>query len=307
MMNDVTLSVTSLTKHFGSVKAVEDLSFEVAPGRVTGFLGPNGSGKTTTLSMLLGLVRPTSGTALIGGKQYAQIERPATVVGAALEAGTFHPGRSGLDHLRAYAPLVGVGDDRCHELMEFVGMADAKDRRVAGYSMGMRQRLALAFALLGNPPVIVLDEPANGLDPQGIVWLRQLLRAFADQGRTVLVSSHVLAEVQSTVDDVVVITQGRLAHASTLDGLRELAQKRVVVSGPNPDALAALAAAQGWNAVAEAGGFMFMDVDASEVGAAAFAQGIELHQLRDADVDLEDVFLQLTAGKDRANPAGVAA
>ena len=179
--------VDHLTKHFGPVRAVEDLSFSVRPGRVTGFLGPNGAGKTTTLRMLLGLVRPTSGTATIGGRSYAQIPRPATVVGAAIEASGFHPGRSARDHLRVLAPQVGMPDSRTDEALAMVGLDAVADRRVGGFSLGMRQRLSLATTLLGDARVLLLDEPANGLDPEGIAWLRGFLRHLAAEGRTVLV------------------------------------------------------------------------------------------------------------------------
>ncbi|AEI12832.1 ABC transporter ATP-binding protein [Cellulomonas gilvus] len=296
--------VDHLTKQFGSgptgVRAVDDLSFEVRPGRVTGFLGPNGAGKTTTLRMLLGLVTPTSGTATIGGRTYGQIERPAHVVGAALEAASFHPGRTARDHLRVYAPQVGVPDARADEVLELVGLTGAARRRVGGFSLGMRQRLALATTLLGDPPVLLLDEPANGLDPEGIAWLRSFLRALAAQGRTVLVSSHVLSEVEQTVDDVVIIARGRLVHASSLPDLARLARSRVSVASPDGDRLAALVAQQGWavESVERDGAgtvYELLDVETAPVGAAAFAAGVELHRLAGRDVGLEDLFLQLTA------------
>ena len=308
MRTETDIVVDHLTKQCGSVKAVDDLSFTVRPGAVTGFLGPNGAGKTTTLRMLLGLVRPSSGSALIGGRRYEDIAKPGATVGAALEASSFHPGRTGLDHLRVYAPQIGASDQRCHELLELVGMTDAANRRVGGYSMGMRQRLGLAYALLGDPDVILLDEPANGLDPQGIVWLRHLLRRFADEGRTVLVSSHVLGEVQHTVDDVVIIAQGRLVHASPLQQLHSLVESRTRVLGPRPEQIEKLVSDQGWRSEAIAGGVDVFNVDAATVGAAAFAAGIELHQLADAGVGLEDVFLRLTSSPDApASRGGVAA
>ncbi len=301
------ISVAGLTKRFGATVAVDDLSFNVRPGAVTGFLGPNGAGKTTTLRMLLGLVAPTAGTALIGGQHYQDIATPAATVGAALEASNFHPGRSGLDHLRVYAPQIGVPDDRCGEVLELVGLSDAAKRKVGGYSMGMRQRLGLAFALLGDPDVVILDEPANGLDPQGIVWMRHLLRAFAEQGRTVLISSHVLGEVQHTVDDVVIIAGGKLVHASSLADLRALAQPKVLVSGPDQAALTALAAGQGWQVAQISGGLEVTSATAAQIGAAAFAAGVELHQLADAGVGLEEVFLQLTSDPNAAASRGGAA
>ena len=288
------LGVTGLSKRFGPVLAVDDLSFSVRPGAVTGFLGPNGAGKTTTLRMLLGLTTPTAGSALVGDRPYGAHARPTRVVGAALEASSFHPGRTGLGHLRVFAPQAGADDARCHALLEQVGLAPAANRRVGGYSMGMRQRLGLATALLGDPPAVVLDEPANGLDPEGIVWMRGLLREFAREGRTVLVSSHVLAEVQHTVDDVVVIARGRLVHASSLADLVALAGAETYVESPTPDRVRALAGERGWNVVEQGRGWVVPDVEAAEVGAAAHAAGVELHQLTTRGVDLEQVFLRLT-------------
>ena len=215
------VSVRGLTKHFGSVRAVEELTFEVPSGQVTGFLGPNGAGKTTTLRMALGLVRPTAGDALIGGRRYAELAQPRRVVGAVLEATSFHPGRRARDHLRVLAQPVGVPAGRVDEVLELVGLTEAADRRVSGYSLGMRQRLGLASALLGDPEVLILDEPANGLDPAGIAWLRDLLRKEAKNGRAILVSSHVLSEVAQTVEQVVIVHQGRLRFAGPLDSLGE--------------------------------------------------------------------------------------
>ena len=293
------LVVEHLSKQFGPVRAVDDLTFRVEPGRVTGFLGPNGSGKTTTLRMLLGLIRPTDGRALVGERPYGDHPQPGRLVGAALEATGFHPGRTAAAHLSAYAPLVGVDRARCAEVLRQVGLEQAADRKVGGYSLGMRQRLGLAPALVAAPPVLVLDEPANGLDPEGIVWLRRFLRHLAEQGRTVLVSSHVLGEVQSTVDDVVVIARGRLVHASPLRGLADLAEPRTRVETPDPAALDALCGQRGWRTetVSDAGrsALVVVGVRAAEVGAAAYAAGLELHELSPRGTDLEDVFLRLTA------------
>lgn len=295
-MDAPVLAVEALGKSFGPVRAVDDLTFEVHPGRVTGFLGPNGSGKTTTLRMLLGLVQPTDGRALVGGRPYGEHSVPGALVGAALEATGFHPGRTGLGHLTAYAPQVGVDRVRCREVLELVGLGSAGDRKVGGYSLGMRQRLGLATALLADPPALLLDEPANGLDPEGIVWLRGFLRHLAAEGRTVLVSSHVLAEVQHTVDDVVVIAKGRLVHASSLAELAALAGVSTYVETPDPASLAALCAERGWVASPRDRGTQVDDVDAATVGAAAHAAGLELHQLATRGADLEDVFLRLTGG-----------
>jgi len=209
----------SLTKRFGKVVAVDGLSFELEAGTITGFLGPNGAGKTTTLRMLLGLAAPTSGTALLFGRPYAELERPALRIGAVLEATDFHPGRSGRDHLRMLGQSVGVPDSRVDEVLRLVELTDAATRRVKGYSLGMRQRLGLAGALLGEPDLLVLDEPANGLDPEGVRWLRDFLRSFASHDRTVLISSHVLAEIAQTVDQVLIISRGRLVVESSLQDL----------------------------------------------------------------------------------------
>jgi ABC-2 type transport system ATP-binding protein len=220
MATTTDIRVRALSKHFGQVKAVEALTFDVPAGQVTGFLGPNGAGKTTTLRMMLGLIQPTAGQALIGGRPYHQIAEPRRVVGAVLEATGFHPGRRGRDHLRIAAQIAGLPISRVDEVLDQVGLTDAAGRRVRGYSLGMRQRLGLATAMLGDPQVLILDEPGNGLDPAGMAWLRELLRQLATDGRTVIVSSHVLSEVAQTVDHVVIVHEGRLRF----DGpLRELA------------------------------------------------------------------------------------
>lgn len=213
------IAVRSLTKRFGQVRAVDDLTFDVPAGRVTGFLGPNGAGKTTTLRMMLGLVHPTSGEALFGGRRYGELPRPRRAVGAVMEAIGFHPGRSGRDHLRILAQVSDTSEARVAEMLDLVGLTEAADRRVKGYSLGMRQRLGLAAALLGDPQVLLLDEPANGLDPKGMAWLRDLLRGLAADGRTVLVSSHVLSEIAQTVDQVVIVSDGRLRFAGSLEEL----------------------------------------------------------------------------------------
>ena len=291
-----TVSVRGLTKTFGAVTAVDDLSFDVLPGRVTGFLGPNGAGKTTTLRMLLGLATPTMGTATISGRAYADIPDPLREVGAALEATSFHPGRTGLDHLRTYAPYAGADDARCQELLEQVGLGAAGRRRVGGYSLGMRQRLALATTLLGSPRVLLLDEPSNGLDPEGIRWLRGFLRHLAAQGMTVLVSSHMLSEVQQSVDDVVIIAGGRLVHASSMAELSALASPRVAVTSPDGPALDRLAAEHRWHVSSRSADGTTLEVDhvsTAQVGAAAFAAGVELHGLLDKTDSLEDLFLRL--------------
>jgi len=212
------IELAHLTKRYGAVTAVDDLSFSLEPGSITGFVGANGAGKSTTLRMLLGLTRPTSGTATIDGRPYAELPDPTRAVGALTDPDVFHPGRSGRNALRVLARPAGIDDRRVDELLELVDLTGAARRRVGGYSTGMRQRLGLAAALLGDPPTLILDEPANGLDPIGIAWLRRLLRGLADQGRTLLVSSHQLAELAQTVDDLILIDHGRLvARGSTAD------------------------------------------------------------------------------------------
>ena len=302
-----TLQVESLTKIFGrsrAVTAVNDLSFSVQPGRVTGFLGPNGSGKTTTLRCLLGLVTPTSGRALIGGRGYVELEEPTRAVGAALEASGFHPGRTARNHLRVVAASAGLPDSRVDDVLAVVGLQEAARRRVVEYSLGMRQRLALASALVGEPGVLILDEPANGLDPEGIAWLRTFLRDQAAQGCTVLVSSHVLSEVQQTVDDVVIISNGSLVHAGPLSAISDAGQTRTIVRAPEADRLARLiteAARDDGEVHAAArpdGALVVTGMTAEQVGHLAFAEGCELHELTPDAADLEKVFLELTGGSE---------
>lgn len=298
-MDDGVIRLDGLTKDFGPVRAVDSLTLTVVPGRVTGFLGPNGAGKTTTLRMLLGLVRPTSGTATVSGHRYDALPHPMRTVAASLEAASFHPGRSARDHLRTYAPLVAASDARCDEVLAQVGLGDAARRRVGGFSLGMRQRLALATALLGDARVLLLDEPSNGLDPEGIAWLRGFLRFLADEGRTVLVSSHILSEVQQTVDDVVVIARGRLVHQSSMAGLTDLARAEVRVESPDAAGLQALVAAQDWASRPvddEGHAVLVTDTDAAAIGAAAFAAGLELHALAPIKGGLEEAFLRLVDG-----------
>jgi ABC-2 type transport system ATP-binding protein len=287
-----------LTKTFGHIQAVDHLSFTVEPGLVTGFLGPNGAGKTTTLRMLLGLVTPDAGSASIGGRGYADLPAPSTQVGAVLEATGFHPARSGRDHLRVYCTVGGYPLARADEVLELVGLAAAGRRAVGGYSLGMRQRLALATALLGDPPVLVLDEPTGGLDPEGIAWLRRLLRDFASHGRTVLVSSHVLSEVQQLVDQVVIINHGRLVRQGTLAELSGQHGEVVTVRTPSADQLvAALAAAANNAANVQRTGpdtLRVTGMPAARVGELAFAAGVQLHELTVERGGLEEAFLVLT-------------
>lgn len=289
-----TIEVDGLVKQFGrSVLAVDDLTFRVEPGRITGFLGPNGAGKTTTLRCLVGLVRQTSGTALVGGLPYARLDRPSTVVGAALESSGFHPARTALEHLRIRAAAVGLPESACEQMLDFVGLADAKNRKAGQFSLGMSQRLSLAMALLPDPSVLILDEPANGLDPAGIAWLRQFLRGLAHEGRTILVSSHLLAEVRQTVDDVVIIDQGRLVRSGPLSEV--IGTDGVVrVAGPDLAMFADTLRGAGAAVSVDGSGLALTGLTAAQVGHLAWQQGVELHELTTTHAELEDVFLQLT-------------
>jgi ABC-2 type transport system ATP-binding protein len=300
----VTLAVDRVTKRFGDVLAVDDLSFSVAPGRVTGFLGPNGAGKTTTLRILLGLVRPDRGLATVGGAPYARLAQPLRVVGAALEGGGFHPGRTARNHLAVVAREGGLPTAGVDGLLDRVGLADAADRRVGGFSHGMRQRLGLATALVGDPQVVLLDEPANGLDPTGIAWLRQFLRWMAAEGRTVLVSSHQLAEVAQGADDVVIIDRGRLIRQQPLAELLAGRGPRARVVSPDADRLAAELSAAGATTSASGPAELLVEgATAAEVGAAAARVGAVLHHLTDDRSGLEQAFLDLV-GADPADPTG---
>ena len=292
------ITVQGLTKRFGDVLAVDQLSFQVDEGTVAGFLGPNGAGKTTTLRMLLGLVAPTSGTATVVGRRYRDLPDPARRVGAVLEAGGFHPGRSARDHLRIQATAAGLPQVRVDQVLEQTGLAGAARRRVGGFSLGMRQRLGLAAALLGDPEVLVLDEPANGLDPEGVHWLRGLVRGLAGQGRTVLVSSHLLAEVAQTVDQVVIIDKGRLVTQAAMAELTAGADRTVRVRTPQPKALRDLLVARGATVSIDGPGQLVVGGFTTEqVGQAAAAGGIVLHEMRFERSNLEDVFLELTGRK----------
>ncbi|MEA9986130.1 MULTISPECIES: ABC transporter ATP-binding protein [Subtercola] len=293
----VTIEFTHLTKRFGSgsgsVDAVSDLSFTVEPGQITGFLGPNGAGKTTTLRMLLGLVAPTSGTATFGGVSYRSLAHPLSTVGSALEAASFHPGRTAADHLRVYAQAAGLPRQRVGVVLEQVGLEQYGSRRVGGYSLGMRQRLGLASALLGDPSVLVLDEPINGLDPEGIRWIRLFLRQLAAEGRTILVSSHLLSEVQQSVDEVVIIAHGTLIHRGSLASLDMTETRQVIVDAPDRVALQLALTAAGYHFSSLRGGVIVENADAEAVGRTAFDAGVTLSSLSQKRTGLEDSFLAL--------------
>ena len=286
----------SLTKRFGSLTAVDDLSFALEAGTVTGFLGPNGAGKTTTLRMLLGLTAPTGGSALVFDRPYAELHHPALRVGAVLEAADFHPGRSGRNHLLTLSRAAGIPDARADEVLGLVELSHAANRRVKGYSLGMRQRLGLAAALLGEPELLVLDEPANGLDPEGVRWLRDFLRAFAREGRTVFVSSHVLAEVAQTVDRVLIINKGRRVIESPLAELTARVGGAVRVRTPRRAELEQALRAAGIEPTETSDGALLVPgTPAEHVGDVAFAAGVPVHELTAETSSLEEVFLQLTS------------
>jgi ABC-2 type transport system ATP-binding protein len=291
------IEVAGLTKRFGDQVAVDDLSFTAPAGQVSALLGPNGAGKTTTFRLLLALARPAAGRALIDGRSYVELESPRQTVGAVLESSGFHPARTGRDHLRVVATAACIPRSRVDELLAFVGLARSADRRVGGYSTGMRQRLAVASALIGDPRVVVLDEPTSGLDPEGVAWMRRLLREFAAEGRCVLVASHLLAEVVQAADRVVIIAQGRALHeadVSSLDGATELA-----VRVDDPDSLAiALTARHGVEVSAAGDGRLVVrGATAEEVGRTAARVGATVFELssRSAGESLEQLYLSLTS------------
>ncbi|MBI5946601.1 MAG: ATP-binding cassette domain-containing protein [Chloroflexi bacterium] len=287
----------NLTKTYGPTRAVDDVSFSAPPGAVTGFLGPNGAGKTTTLRVLLGLARPDSGSALINGVSYGELPSPRQAIGAVLDAIGIHPGRSGRNHLNVIARAAGLPERRVDEMLELVDLTAAADRKAGGYSQGMKQRLRLAGALLGDPGVLVLDEPANGLDPVGMAWLRQLLTGWAAQGRTVLFSSHVLAEVELVADRFVIINRGRVVREETAAELRGQGTG-VTVATPEAVRLTELARQQGWRVEPSRGDRLVIHGASSiEVGQAAARAGLVLSELsaQAPAGQLEGMFLELTA------------
>jgi ABC-2 type transport system ATP-binding protein len=291
------IEVEGLSKRFGKTQAVSDLSFRVEPGTITGFLGPNGAGKSTTLRSILALVHPDAGRATVLGVPYRELDRPLHRVGAVLEASEVHPGRSGRNHLRVQAAAAGLPASRVDEVLALVELTGAAKRRVKGYSLGMRQRLGLATALLGDPEVLVLDEPANGLDPAGIRWLRDLLRSLAADGRTILVSSHVLSEVAQTVDRVVIIHRGRLVQQASVAEVLAGAKGGTRVRTPDGDRLQALLTADGGTVSRVDGAALLVDLPPERVGELAAASGVVLHELTVDQATLEEVFLELTGGE----------
>jgi ABC-2 type transport system ATP-binding protein len=287
------IEVSGLTKRFGDVLAVDDLSFTVDQGRIVGFLGPNGAGKTTTLRMVLGLINPTAGGATVLGRRFHDLDDPVRTAGALLDGGMLHPGRSGRNHLRSLARATGIAHARVDELLQLVALSEAADRRAGGYSLGMRQRLGLAAALLGDPQVLVLDEPANGLDPQGIRWLRDFLRSLAREGRAILVSSHVLAEVSQTADDVVVINRGRSVAQGTLTELISRSGGGMKVAGPDVARLRELLIADGAR-VSGDGEIVVRDRSGEDIGRLIARNQLVVSELSPVGSSLEDVFFELT-------------
>ena len=290
------IEVENLTKRFRKTVAVDDLSFKIREGAITGFLGPNGAGKTTTLRVILGLVHPTAGKATVMGRLYRQLESPTQQVGAVLEASDFHPGRSGRNHLRVLAAATGIPRSRVEEILEVVDLQGAAGRRAGGYSLGMRQRLSLAGALLGDPRILVLDEPANGLDPQGIRWLREFLRSLAAEGRTIFISSHVLAEVEQIVDEVVIIHRGKFVVQASTAELVARAAGGIRARSPQADQLRAALEQAGVKVASSEGDLLTIaDATTAQVGEIAAAKGIVLHELVAESSSLEEAFLDLTS------------
>jgi ABC-2 type transport system ATP-binding protein len=296
------IEIHELTKRYGSTLAVEGLSFHVGEGRIVGFLGPNGAGKSTTLRSLLGLIKPTAGRTLIEGKPFLEAEDPARTVGAVLEVGAAHPGRSGRNHLRTLALASEVPFSRVEEVLEMVDLKAAAKRRVGGYSLGMKQRLGLAASLLGDPRILVLDEPANGLDPAGIRWLRDLLRSLATAGHSILISSHVLAEVAAIADEAVVINHGRSVAQASISELTSGGAAGLRIAGPDAPALADALRVDGATVDAAGdGGFLVTGRTGEEIGRVVAAKKLVISELTPISRSLEDVFLELTA--DAVEPA----
>ncbi|MHA3684987.1 ABC transporter ATP-binding protein [Leucobacter sp. HY1908] len=292
------IEARGLTKQYGAKRAVDDVTFSVKPGQVTGFLGPNGAGKSTTMRLILGLDRPTSGTVTVGGQPYTGQMSPLTQVGALLDAKGVHPGRSARSHLRAIAATHGISDARVSEVLAQTGLEQVAGKRVGGFSLGMGQRLGIAAALLGDPEVLILDEPVNGLDPDGVRWVRELLRHLASEGRTVLLSSHLMSEMAQTADHIIVLARGRvMADAPLADFLDAQGQRTVTVTSPEAARLASLVMNEtpGCRIDQTSGtGFTVQGVESARIGRIACATGIELHELSSTSSNLEDAYLSLT-------------
>ncbi|WP_019607208.1 ABC transporter ATP-binding protein [Nocardiopsis sp. CNS-639] len=291
------ITLRGLTKRYGETLAVDSLDLEVRPGRVTGFLGPNGAGKTTTMRMVLGLDRPTAGQALVGGRPYRELDRPLHHVGAVLDARAVHPGRSARSHLLGLARTHRIPDRRVDEVLEAVGLAEVARRRAGAFSLGMSQRLGIAAALLGDPDLLLFDEPVNGLDPDGVRWIRDLMRSLADEGRTVFVSSHLMSEMQLTADHLVVLGRGRLiTDAPLAEVLGNSAWTAVLVRAPHPEDLVTALEAEGAGVERPGPGELVVTgVPVERVGELAHRAGVALHQLSTRDASLEQAYRELTA------------
>ncbi|MDL4813942.1 ABC transporter ATP-binding protein [Actinomadura opuntiae] len=291
------IEVRELTKRYGGTLAVDRLSFQVRPGAVTGFLGPNGAGKSTTMRVLLGLDAPSSGAALVNGGPYGALRRPMREVGALLDAGAVHGGRRAFDHLGWLARSNGIGTRRVAEVLEQVGLAGVARKRVGGFSLGMRQRLGIAVALLGDPGVLLFDEPVNGLDPDGVRWIRGLMRALAAEGRTVLISSHLMSEMELTADRLIVIGRGRLIADTSVRELADRFARGVLVRSPRPEELTGVLVAAGGTVEAGRGGALSVTgLDVAEIGDRAAARGIPLYEVTPRSASLEEAYMELTAG-----------
>ncbi|GAA2394155.1 ATP-binding cassette domain-containing protein [Nonomuraea africana] len=290
------IEINALTIRYGRAVAVDDLTFTVKPGKVTGFLGPNGAGKSSTMRAVLGLETPHGGTALIDGRPYTAYPRPLRQVGALLDAGAVHGGRSARAHVACVARSNGIGSRRVTEVLELAGLAGVGSKRIAGFSLGMKQRLGIAVALLGDPPVLMFDEPVNGLDPEGVRWIRELMRAQAAEGRTVLVSSHLMGEMAVTADHVVVVGRGRLIADTTMTALVERFQRGVLVRAAEPERLARALRAAGATVARENDALDVAELDPARIGEVALAQGIALRELTPRGASLEEAFMELTEG-----------
>jgi ABC-2 type transport system ATP-binding protein len=298
------IEVVGLTKRFGSTVAVDNLSFTVRPGQVTGFLGPNGAGKTTTMRMVLGLDAPTAGTALIQGKPYRELTQPLRTVGALLDAKWVHPNRSARSHLRWLAASNGIAEARVDEVLRIVGLAEVAGKPAGGFSLGMSQRLGLAATLLGDPPVLLFDEPLNGLDPEGIHWMRRFMQALAAEGRTVLVSSHLLSEMEHTAERLIVIGLGKLiADTSTAEFIEQSSEATVRVRSPQLDRLRELLAAK-WTVRGDATALLVVGATGEEIGELAAEHSITLYELAPQRASLEEAFMRMTGGAVQYHAAG---
>lgn len=292
------IEARGLSKRYGSKTAVNDVSFAIRPGQVTGFLGPNGAGKSTSMRLMIGLDRPSAGTVTVNGRNYAESPAPLAEVGALLDAKGVHPGRSARSHLRALAATHGISDRRVHEVLEQTGLAAVASKRVGGFSLGMGQRLGIAAALLGDPQVLILDEPVNGLDPDGVLWVRHLLRQLASEGRTVLLSSHLMSEMAQTADHVIVLGKGSVIADAPMSDLLTRGEGHVVVRSPEAARFASMLMGAGIEGVRlepqDEERFVVFGLEAAQVGRAAAQQSIELHELTPVTSSLEDVYLSLT-------------